>query len=305
MKGDFEQVFLGPKLGYNIPEQPVTKSIPEPEPEPAAPEYHVPEPTSSSTNSLPVQVVKITNYTGVCNMDTDSEDDQDDHSSDMIIDNCANQPSTSQPLTTNDQSTSSQAIVPIAPPKPSKQPSPPTIFLDPHVLQDVWEDITSEVLRLIKGRSDLGHKISYQKQWRRIKERVINLISTLHDSCLQAQEEAKQKLEDWIKGIDEGVDDIEILGTWVKNPLSIRGREPEDFLPNYIHPKDLDLTFLSKINLKNTAPNLALVQENTVLKERNRELEQKLQEQDQKLMRIEAEMEQARIREEKNRSEMN
>jgi nicotinamide riboside kinase len=131
------------------------------------------------------------------------------------------------------------------------------------------------------------------------------LISTLHDSCLQAQEEAKQKLGDWINGIDEDVDDIEILGTWVKNPLSIRGRDPEDFLPNYIHPKDLDLTFLSKINLKNTAPNLALVQENTVLKERNRELEQKLQEQDQKLLRIEAEMEQARIREEKNRSEMN
>jgi nicotinamide riboside kinase len=132
----------------------------------------------------------------------------------------------------------------------------------------------------------------------RIKERVINLISTMHDSCLQAQEEAKQKLENWINGIDEDMEDIEVLGTWVKHPMSIRGRNPEDFLPNYIHPKDLDLTFLSKINLKNVAPDLALVQENKVLKERNRELEQKLQEQDQKLLKLEAEME-------KNMSNMN
>jgi hypothetical protein len=166
----------------------------------------------------------------------------------MIIDNDSDQPSTIQPLTTNGQSTTNLAIVPIAPPKPSKQPSPPTIFLDSQILQGVREEITSEVLKLIEGRSDLGHKISYQKQWRRIKERVINLISALHDSCLEAQEQAKQKLENWLNGIDENPEDIEVLGTWVKNPLSIRGREPEDFLPRYIHPKDLDLSFLSKIN---------------------------------------------------------
>jgi hypothetical protein len=221
----------------------------------------------------------------------------------MIIDNVADQPSTSQPLTTNDQ-TRSQSIVPIAPPKPSKQPSPPTIFLESHILQGVWEEITSEVLKLIEGRSDLGHRISYQKQWRRIKERVVNLISALHDSCLEAQEKAKQQLENWLNGIDENQEDIEVLGTWVKNPLSIRGREPEDFLPNYIHPKDLDLSFLWKINLKNAAPDLALVQENKVLKERNRELETELQEQKLKLMKLEADMEQAKIREEKNKSEM-
>jgi hypothetical protein len=168
----------------------------------------------------------------------------------------------------------------------------------------VWEDITSEVHRLIEGRSDLGHKISYQKQRMRIMERVINLISTLHDSCLQAQEEAKQKLKNWINGIDEDMEDVEVLGTWVKNPLSIRGREPEDFLPNFIHPKDLDLTFLSMINLKNAAPDLTLVQENKVLKERNKELEIELQEQKLKIMKLEADMGEARIREDKYKSEM-
>jgi nicotinamide riboside kinase len=104
-------------------------------------------------------------------------------------------------------------------------------------------------------------------------------------------------LENWINGIDEDMDDIEVLGTWVKHPMSIRGRNSEDFLPNYIHPKDLDLSYLSKINLKNAAPDLALVQENKVLKKRNEELEQKLQEQDQKLVELQAEMK-------KNKSEM-
>jgi hypothetical protein len=142
----------------------------------------------------------------------------------VTIDSVIDQPSTSQPLTTNGQSPSNQAIVPIAPPKSSKQPSPPTIFLDSHILQDVWEDIASEALKLIKGRNDLGHLVSYQKQWRRLKERVVNVISALHDSCIEAQEQAKQKLEDWLNGMEENLKDIEVLGTWVKNPLSIRGR---------------------------------------------------------------------------------
>jgi hypothetical protein len=115
-----------------VPEQPVTKPIPESET--TAPEHHVPESTSSSTTSLPVQVIKITHYTGVCEMDTDSEDDQADHASDMVIDSSPNQPSTSQPLTTNGQPPN-LTIIPLATPKPSKQPSPLTIFLNSQVLK--------------------------------------------------------------------------------------------------------------------------------------------------------------------------
>jgi hypothetical protein len=237
-------------------------------------------------------------------MDFDSKDDQDDHASDMIIDTIPDQPSTSQYLTTNGQSPINLAIVPTTPSKHSRQPSPPTIFLDSQVLQDVWEDISSKLIKLIEGRSDLDHTVSYQKQWRRLKERVVNVISALHDSCIEAQEQAKQKLEDWLNGVEENMEDIEVLRTWVKNPLSIRGREPEDFLPTYIHPKDLDLSLLSKINLSNVAPDLALVQKNMVLEERNKKLEQELQEQKLKLIKFKAEMEKARLKEEKYKTEM-
>ena len=106
---------------------------------------------------------------------------------------------------------------------------------------------------------------------------MVNLISALHDSCIAAQEQAKQKLEDWLKGIEENLDDIQVLGTWVKNPLSIRGRDPTDFLPTFIHPKDLNLS-LSKVNLSKAAPDLALVQKNKVSEERNKELERELSE---------------------------
>jgi hypothetical protein len=129
----------------------------------------------------------------------------------------------------------------------------------------VCEDIDVDLIKLIEGRNDLSHKINYQKQWRRLRERVINVISALHDSCIEAQEQAKQKLENWLKGIEENLEDTQVLVTWVKNPLSIRGRDLTDFLPNFIHPKDLDLSFLSKVNLSKSAPDLALVQKNKVL----------------------------------------
>lgn len=87
----------------------------------------------------------------------------------------------------------------------------------------------------------------------------------------------------------------------MKNPLSLRGREPTDFLPNFIHPKDLDLSFLSNINLSKAAPNLALVQKNKVLEERNKELERELLEQKVLLLDYKAEtdakLEEAGIRE--------
>jgi hypothetical protein len=168
------------------------------------------------------------------------------------------------------------------------------------VLKGVCADIAAELIKLIEGRSDLGHKVSYQKQWRRLKERVLNVISALHDSCIEAQEQAKQKLEDWLNGVAESLDDIQVLGTWVKNPLSIRGRDPTDFLSTFIHLKDLDLSFLSKVNLSNAAPDLALVQKNKVLEEKNKELEKELYEQKLMLLEFKAEtnakLEEARLR---------
>jgi hypothetical protein len=178
---------------HTVPEPTVLEHI-TPVPEPVAPEQPVPEPTQSSTIPLHAQTIKLTLYDGVSitnDMDLDSEDDQDDHASDMVIDADSVQSPTSNPLPTNGQSLSNLAIVPTASPKPSRQPSPPTIFLDPHVLKDVCEDIASELIKLIEGRNDLGHKVSYQKQWRRLKERVVNVISALHNSCIEAQEQAK------------------------------------------------------------------------------------------------------------------
>jgi len=84
--------------------------------------------------------------------------------------------------------------------------------------------------------------------------------------------------------------------------LSIRGREATDFIPQYIHPKDLDLSFLTKINLKTAAPDLTLVQRNMVLEEKNQKLEKDLLEKKLLLLEFKAEakakLEEAKIREE-------
>jgi hypothetical protein len=67
----------------------------------------------------------------------------------------------------------------------------------------------------------------------------------------------------------------------VQNPPSNKGREVTDFIPSGVHPRELDLTFLNKVNLKTSSPNLALIQRNTVLEKevkklQNEVLEQKL-----------------------------
>jgi len=156
--------------------------------------------------------------------------------------------------------------------------------------------------KLVESRNDLSHKENYENQWRRLKDRVENVMSALSTTCIEAQEQAKQKLQDWLNGIDDSLEEVKVLGTWVKNPLSIRGREATDFLPQYVHPKDLDLSFLTKINIRNASSDLALVQRNIVLEQKNQKLEKELLEHKILLLEykveIDAKLEEARIREE-------
>jgi hypothetical protein len=142
-------------------------------PEHIVPEQLAPEQTQSSTILLPGSVIKITRFDGVfiaTSMDTDYEDDQDDHqSSSMDIETIPNQLSTCNPQTptsTNDQPSSSNlAIVHVAQPKTTKIPSTPTIFLDSTLLQNVCENICQELVQLIQAIADLVHKENYEKRW--------------------------------------------------------------------------------------------------------------------------------------------
>jgi hypothetical protein len=219
-------------------------------------------------------------------MDTDSEDDQvDPQSSDMDIDTISDQPSTSNPQTANDQSSSNLAIVPVASPKPTQIPSSPTIFLDSTLLQNVCENIGQELVQLIQARENIVHKESYEKRWSRLKEKVEYILYALKSTCIDIQNQAQQKLQDWLKGIDSSLEEVKVLSTWVLSPPSIKGRDIFDFIPSRIHPRDLDLTFLNKVNLKTASPNLALVQRNTILEKHVKKLEKELLEQ--KLLMLE------------------
>ena len=95
------------------------------------------------------------------------------------------------PNSTNIQSSSNLDIVPTAPPKPTKIPSPPTIFLDSTLLMDVCENIAQELKKLIQARNDLIHKDSYEKQWSRLKERIDYIMYALQTTCCDAQDLAQ------------------------------------------------------------------------------------------------------------------
>jgi hypothetical protein len=179
-------------------------------PEHIVPEQVAPEQTQSSTIPIPKTAFKQTCIdncvTIATSTDTDSDDDQDNpQSSNMDIDIVSDQPSSSIPQTTNGQSSSNLAIVPVASPKPTKIPSPPTIFLDSTLLQNVCENIGQELVQLIQARENLVYKENYEKRWSRLKERVDYVLFALQSTCIDTQAQAQQKLQDWLKGIDDSL----------------------------------------------------------------------------------------------------
>jgi hypothetical protein len=96
--------------------------------------------------------------------------------------------------------------------------------------------------------------------------------------------------------------EVKILRTWVQNPPSLKGREVTDFIPSGVHPRDLDLSFLSKVNFKSASGSLDLLKRNADLESENRKLKKELMEQKLLLLEYksstEVKLEEARAREE-------
>jgi len=188
------------------------------------------------------------------------------------------QPSTNSSTETSingQPSSSNLAILPVAPAK-TNVPSPPTLFLDSTILADVCGNILYKLNNLVQARNNLIHEDNYEKLWIRLKERVEYILTELQRTCLDAQDTAQKKLEDWLKGVVSNLHEVKVLKNWVKTPLCLRARNVVDFIPFSIHPRELDLNWLNKINLKEASSELALLQKNTLLEKENKQLKKEL-----------------------------
>jgi len=154
------------------------------------------------------------------------------------------------PSTINLPSSSNQAIQTCAPARSTNVPSPPTLFLDSTMLADVCENIFQELNKLVEARNNLVHEESYEKQWRRLRERVDFVMSELQKSSLDAQDIAQNNLQDWLKGVVNNLQEVRVSKTQEMTQLCIKGRNASDVIPSYVHSKELDLTWLNKINFK-------------------------------------------------------
>jgi len=197
----------------------------------------------------------------------------------------------------NDQPSSSNLVIqPITPVK-TNVPSPLTLFLNSTILSNVCESIFQELNCLIQARNNLIHEDNYEKLWIRLKDIVDFILSELHRSCLDAQEIAQAKLQAWLKGVVSNLDEVKILRTWVKTPLCLEARS---LIPSSIHPKELNLDWLTKLNFKEASSKLALLQRNTFLEKENHQLKKELLEQKLMLLeyktKIDAQLEEARIK---------
>jgi len=174
------------------------------------------------------------------------------------------------------------------------------MFLDSTILTHVCESIFYELNCLIGARNNLILEENYEKQWTRLRERVDFIFLELQRTCLNAQESAQAKLQAWLKGVIFNMDEVKFLRTWVKTPLCV---EAKSLIPSSIHPKDLNLDWVTKLNLKEASSELALLQRNSLLEKETHHLRKELLEQ--KLMFLgyksntDAQLEEAKIREEK------
>ena len=116
------------------------------------------------------------------------------------------------------------------------------------------------------------------------------------------QDTAQQKLKDWLKGVTSNLQKVRVLKTWVKHPLCLRERNATDFIPVGIHPRELNVNWLTRMNVNPVSTELAVLQRNVELENENKQLRKELLEQ--KLLLIEykssteAKLEEARVREE-------
>jgi len=130
------------------------------------------------------------------------------------------------------------------------------------------------------------HKENYIKQWRRLKEIVDFVLTELQRSSLDAQEIAQNNLQDWLRGVVSKVEEVEVrTRTLVRTPLCLEGRTTPDVISSAVHPKELDLTWLNKINFKSASTELELIQKNALLERENKQLKKELL--DQKLLLLE------------------
>ena len=76
-----------------------------------------------------------------------------------------------------------------------------------------------------------------------------------------------------------------------------------DFIPTGIHPRELNINWLTKVNVKQVSTKLALLQKNAELEKENKQLRKEVLEQKLLLLEYkystEAKLEEARVREEK------
>jgi len=210
------------------------------------------------------------------------------------------EPDLSSETSTNDQpSSSNQAIQTSTPARTKNVLTPRTLFLDSTILADMCENIFQELNNLVEARNKLFHEESYVKQWRRLRERVDFVLSELQRSSFDAQGMTQNNLQDWLRGVVNNLQEVAVSRTLVKTPLCLLSR---DVIPTSIHPRELDTSWLTKINLKQVSTELEFLQRNPELERENKQLKEELL--DQKLLLLEyktstyAKLEEARIREE-------
>jgi len=184
---------------------------------------------------------------------------------------------------------------------------PPTLLLDSTILKEACEQIFLDLNKLVMTRNNLIHEKDYVTEWTSLRNRVEYMMCELYKLSLEAHDKALFDLQQWFKGVNVNMEEIELNRTLEKSRLYLSDTpmylDASSIISSSVHSENPNFKWLTKLKIQNSsAPILDKLKDDPVLEKENKELKKALFEHKVLVSEPQRKMldqqEQARIREE-------
>jgi len=183
---------------------------------------------------------------------------------------------------------------------------PPTLLLDSIILQEVCENISQDLNKLVKTRSNLVHKENYVDQWTNLREKVNYVMCEPQKLSIEAYNQALKSLKEWFTEVVKSMEEVYDNMNQEKRKLYISDTpiylDSLSIITSSVQSENPNLTWLTMLKIQAETPILEKLKIDSEQEKRIKKLEKELFEQ--RLMYAElkrkmvAQQEEAKVREE-------
>ena len=145
---------------------------------------------------------------------------------------------------------------------------PPILLLDSIILQEVCENISKDLNKLVKTRNNFVHKEDYVNEWARLRIRVDKALNTLNE---------------WFTEVVKNMEEVYVNRNQEKSMLYISDTpiflDASSIITSSLQSENPNLTWLTKMKLQAETPILEKLKHDSELEKENRQLKKELLEQ--------------------------